>query len=422
MENNYDTKIDKNTLRKILDEAYERLKEVYVTTSVLGPVRNYSGSDIDREFWALFCALLDFQVPVVTWLNPMLDGLRLEIEEKGENFSNLFFNREKARKLLLNFRWRGKSRKGFSHRFVKLEDILCLFKVFKEILVEYGGLKPLVESLYSEENSIEILVKSFAEELRRRFLRCSALKMFIPSPRGRSPMKRILLFLRWMVRPYPDLGLWKNIINKSELLVSLDIGIMRVINRLVGSKMINKTDWINVLKITRFLKNINSEDLTKYDYVLSRPAIMGYCTKKLELRKCALCPLAIVCSSSNIGEINVVEETMTLSSERETGILEEFKKKYFSRLEVDKAFTEYPLGNKRADILFHSVNCTWWIGEVEEQLNYNAIGQAVLYKSLFYKLRKKWARAIIICSKASQDLLEACKLDAGIEVFLVGDK
>ena len=73
--------INRDVLRRVLDEAYERLKEVYITTSVLGPVRNYSGSDVDREFWALFCALLDFQVPVTTWLNPMLDGLRLEIEE-----------------------------------------------------------------------------------------------------------------------------------------------------------------------------------------------------------------------------------------------------------------------------------------------------------------------------------------------------
>jgi len=37
-------------LRKTLDEAYDRLKEVYVGTSALGPVRAYSGSDEDREF------------------------------------------------------------------------------------------------------------------------------------------------------------------------------------------------------------------------------------------------------------------------------------------------------------------------------------------------------------------------------------
>jgi len=414
--------IDRDVLRRVLDEAYERLKEVYITTSVLGPVRSYSGSDIDREFWALFCALLDFQVPVTTWLNPMLDGLRLEIEEMGENFSSLFFDRRKAKSLLLKFKWRNRLRKGFSHRFVTLEDVLCLFKVFKEILVEHGGLRPLAEAIYFEKNSIEILVKSFAEELRRRFLKCSSLKTFIPSPRGRSAMKRLLLFLRWMVRPYPDLCLWKDVIDKSRLLVSLDSGVVRVVNRLIGSKIVGKADWNSVLKVTEFLKNINSEDPAKYDYVLSRPAIMGYCTKRLELRKCVLCPLAVACSSSNVGEIKVVEEGVTLVSKRESRILEKFKSRYFKQLKIDKIFTEYPLGDRRADILFHTVDCTWWIGEVEEQLNYEAIGQAILYKLLFYKLKGKWAKAIVICSKAPQDMLEACKIDAGIKVFQINDK
>jgi hypothetical protein len=41
----------------VLDEAYDRLKDAYLRTSVLGPIRLYSAKDTtDRELWALFCA------------------------------------------------------------------------------------------------------------------------------------------------------------------------------------------------------------------------------------------------------------------------------------------------------------------------------------------------------------------------------
>jgi len=44
-------------VRRIMDEAYERLCDVYLGTSVLGPVRVYSARDVvEREFWALFYA------------------------------------------------------------------------------------------------------------------------------------------------------------------------------------------------------------------------------------------------------------------------------------------------------------------------------------------------------------------------------
>ena len=44
-------------VRRIMDEAYERLCDVYLDTSVLGPVRVYFARDVmDGEFWALFYA------------------------------------------------------------------------------------------------------------------------------------------------------------------------------------------------------------------------------------------------------------------------------------------------------------------------------------------------------------------------------
>jgi len=53
----------------------------------------------------------------------------------------------------------------------------------------------------------------------------------LPDPFGNSAFKRLNLFLRWIVRPYPDLGLW-NFVDKKFLFVSLDAGVLRT----VGSK------------------------------------------------------------------------------------------------------------------------------------------------------------------------------------------
>ena len=65
--------LDVGLVRSCLDEAYERLKGECVKTSVLGAVREYVyGSILDLECWALFCAIADFQVPVVSRLLLML--------------------------------------------------------------------------------------------------------------------------------------------------------------------------------------------------------------------------------------------------------------------------------------------------------------------------------------------------------------
>lgn len=57
-------------------------------------------------------------------------------------------------------------------------------------------------------------------------------KNIMPKPNPRSPLKRINLFLRWVVRDeYLDLGLWKTI-DKNRLKIPLGLEIARVAGRL----------------------------------------------------------------------------------------------------------------------------------------------------------------------------------------------
>ncbi|MEG9194112.1 MAG: DUF2400 family protein [Candidatus Methanoglobus sp.] len=65
--------------------------------------------------------------------------------------------------------------------------------------------------------------------------------------------------------------------DRKHLLASLDANLQRVVSRAFGLKV--KLNWRGVLEATGFLRKLNPDDPTKYDYVLSRLSIMGYWTQ-----------------------------------------------------------------------------------------------------------------------------------------------
>ena len=306
-------------IRETLDGVYDRLKDVFLTTSVLKVVREYAWRSIDDiELWALFCATLDFQVPVISWLIPMLSGLLRELEHKRIKFIDIVYNHDLAKNLLTNFKWYGAKKTGFSHRFIKLDDILKFFKALKQIHSREGSIGNLVCRLYNHalnrdsKEPIVDAIKGLARCLRNELKKAygdttnarTKISRFIPDPDGKSAMKRLCLYFRWMTRGYPDLGLW-DFIDPQHLLVSLDVGVIRVVNR--AFKGIMKQLGISIkenatldmaIRVTCFLRHVNSEDPAKYDYVLSRPSIMGYCVKQSGKSKCYLCPIYEICESS----------------------------------------------------------------------------------------------------------------------------
>jgi hypothetical protein len=81
---------------------------------------------------------------------------------------------------------------------------------------------------------------------------------------------------------------------------------------------------------------------------------------------------------------------------------------------IDKVITEYPLGRFSADTLIHMVKCDEYVAEVEEELNYNAIGQVITYRYLYYKISKKMVKPIILCRRAKRELEEVAELEQGI--------
>ena len=173
--------------------------------------------------------------------------------------------------------------------------------------------------------------------------------------------------------------------------------------------------WEAVKYVTSFLRKINPDDPAKYDYVLSRPSIMGYCKKDFNKRTCTLCPLSAFCLSAKIPGIRSVP----LRSRKESNIFRRFLQMYGDKLGIDRVFTEYPVGDFSIDAVIHSKDCTWYVVEVERRLNDTAIGQVIKYKTLLYKYRSIHAKPLIICESADERLIKLLNIDAGIQVIVV---
>jgi uncharacterized protein (TIGR02757 family) len=88
-------------------------------------------------------------------------------------------------------------------------------------------------------------------------------------PEKGSACKRIMLFLRWMIRnDEVDPGGWDKI-SPELLIVPLDTH-MHTIGKILGFTERRNADMKTALEITRGFKKISARDPVKYDFCLTR--------------------------------------------------------------------------------------------------------------------------------------------------------
>ena len=96
----------------------------------------------------------------------------------------------------------------------------------------------------------------------------------IPNPHNGGAMKRMCMYLRWMVRKGPvDLGVW-NFITPSELYIPLDVHVGRI-SRQMGLLTRNANDFKSVVELTNNLKLLCPEDPVKYDFAMFGYGVSG---------------------------------------------------------------------------------------------------------------------------------------------------
>jgi uncharacterized protein (TIGR02757 family) len=91
----------------------------------------------------------------------------------------------------------------------------------------------------------------------------------IPSPARKSTCKRLVMYLRWMVRDDDrgvDFGIWKKV-KPAQLVCPCDLHVDRVARRLKLIKR-KQTDWQTALELTARLRALDPVDPVKYDFAL----------------------------------------------------------------------------------------------------------------------------------------------------------
>lgn len=155
--------------------------------------------------------------------------------------------------------------KDFKYRFTTAEELCRFLLSVQKTLQKYGSLEACFLSGLSDkdENAADAL-KHLA-----RCLRAGAdVGTLVPDPDKNSALKRMNLFLRWMVRQDEvDPGGWR--VPPRLLIVPLDVHMHRCA-RALGLTQRNAADMKTALEITRSLARFCPEDPVKYDFCITR--------------------------------------------------------------------------------------------------------------------------------------------------------
>ncbi len=190
----------------------------------------------------------------------------------------------------------------FRHRFTSGRDLFELFCVLDEIYRQYPNLEAFFLSGQPKApNAIQALT-AFSEgfyDRYRHIFNANPARGFcylISSPLKKSVCKRLMLFLRWMVRNDDvDPGLW-NHIDPKWLIIPLDTHMIRL-TQLLGLHNAKTVTLSTAVEVTRQFAKICPEDPVKYDFALSRIGIVEQCTGK-ENDYCPQCGLGGLCKNT----------------------------------------------------------------------------------------------------------------------------
>jgi len=155
---------------------------------------------------------------------------------------------------------------SFYHRTFNGADCLFFLHSIKNIYLHKGGLESLLKP--ADQDNLMQTITSF----RSHFLETPHQKRsekHIANPVKGASAKRILMFLRWMVRNDKrgvDFGIWKNM-DPSILLCPIDVHSGNVARKL-GLLTRKTNDWQAVQELTSNLRIFDPSDPVKYDFAL----------------------------------------------------------------------------------------------------------------------------------------------------------
>ena len=155
--------------------------------------------------------------------------------------------------------------KGMEYRFAKDYDIIPVFEILNKLYSSSKGLEELFSYAFKSENFLQTVVDYFYSNAPKTAEH--GFYHMIPNPANGGAMKRMNMYLRWMVRSSEvDLGIWK-FMQPKDLLIPLDVHVARV-SRSMGLLNRKSNDFKAVLELTEKLREFCPEDPVKYDFAM----------------------------------------------------------------------------------------------------------------------------------------------------------
>ncbi len=194
----------------------------------------------------------------------------------------------------------GRAFARFKHRFIAGGDLVAMLLGARRVQTKHGSLGARLASHVREQNGdlLEAL-ELFTSEIRElgglSLRKTHGAKHILTRPKAKSANKRMMLLLRWMVRPADgvDLGLWSEV-GAHRLVMPTDVHVHKLA-RNIGFTDRAAANWETAQEITRALVVFDATDPTKYDFALCHLGMVQRCVSKRDPVRCEGCGVKPIC-------------------------------------------------------------------------------------------------------------------------------
>lgn len=177
---------------------------------------------------------------------------------------------------ILDFDENNELLQNFNYRFSKGVDFIQILKILQKLYLQKESLYSLFRYSYEKNNTIAGMLSGVADYFYSNVTMeiTPGFYHLLPNPVKGGAMKRMNMMLRWFVRKSPvDKGIW-TFIDKSELIIPLDIHVGNI-SRQLGLLTRKNNDMKSAVEITENLKKFDSQDPVKYDFALFGIGVNG---------------------------------------------------------------------------------------------------------------------------------------------------
>jgi uncharacterized protein (TIGR02757 family) len=187
---------------------------------------------------------------------------------------------------------------GWKHRVWVADDLVQMILGARAVQRRCGSLGAAFGGELAQHDFREALAR-FVDAIREGYLATSdrrSARHLLPDPRASSSCKRLLLFLRWMVRGPngADLGLWRSHVDPAKLLIPVDVHIHKLAKNL-GLTNRNAATWKTAEEITASLRRFDAADPVRFDFALCHMGMAQRCPSSRDPVRCEGCGVRSAC-------------------------------------------------------------------------------------------------------------------------------